>query len=181
MEPPGDLVTLDECQAVFPSSHRGKRPSGWRLERTTARREMSPDKRGRGRREKTDVSQKSDFFLRFKVFDPLERRFCPIGGDCRCILLVSFLRMNTRANWDLLDAKNKIDCNFFLLYRLFFLSFSFEMLGCCTSQSMLFFLNTFQTPKGALNLNHMLLHFDRTSLKKNKTEISLVLLHLFGN
>lgn len=31
----------------------------------------------------------------------------------------------------------------------------------------------FQTPKGALNLNHMLLHFDRTSLKKKKTEISL--------
>lgn len=81
---------------------------------------MPPDKRGRGRREKTDVSQKSDFFRRFKVFDPLERRFSPIGGDCRCILPVLFLRMNTRANWDLLDAKNKIDCNFFFIVSFVF-------------------------------------------------------------
>lgn len=84
-------------------------------------------------------------------------------GTAGASLPFLFLRMNTRANRHLLDAKNKIDCNFFfffLLYRLFFLSFSFEMMGRCTSQSMLLFLNMFQTPTGALNLNHMVLHFD---------------------
>lgn len=42
-------VTPHECQPASLGSRRGKGQSGWPLERTTARREMSSDKRVRGR------------------------------------------------------------------------------------------------------------------------------------
>lgn len=103
------------------------------------------------------------FYGGLKCSTPLNGDSVRSVGTAGASLPFVFLRMNTRANRHLLDAKNKIDCNFFfffLLYRLFFLSFSFEMMGCCTSQSMLLFLNMFQTPTGALNLNHIVLHFD---------------------
>lgn len=89
--------------------------------------------------------------------------------------------MNTRANGDSLEAKNRIDCHFLDgMVCFFFFLFSPEMMGWGTSQSMLLFLNMFQAPKGALNLSHMLLHFDATSLER-KREISLVLPRLLEN
>lgn len=144
MEPPADRRWRSmNVNLHFLNSHRGKRPSGRRLERTRARREMSPDKRERGRREtKTRVLNRQSaatFFPSVLIVG----RFSPRTAGASCCFCFSVSRPEPTGIYWMLKIKSIV---FVFIISSVFLFSIFIILLCndiyiCTTAKL--FLNMF--------------------------------------